>query len=72
MSASFAVPDVLYERELRDYGREELVKLGLRVESLDGEGVALAMINVAAADEGAHIAQDSRTGTGPSASIIHL
>jgi predicted nucleic acid-binding protein len=42
LSATFAVPDVLYERELRDYGDEELVKLGLRVESLDGDGVALA------------------------------
>ena len=43
MSATFAVPDVLYERELRDYGGEELVKLGLKVESLDGDGVELAM-----------------------------
>jgi predicted nucleic acid-binding protein len=43
LSATFAVPDVLYERELRDYGGEELVKLGLRVESLDGDGVELAM-----------------------------
>ena len=43
LSATFAVPDVLYERELRDYGGEELVKLGLKVESLDGDGVALAM-----------------------------
>jgi hypothetical protein len=43
LSATFAVPDVLYERELRDYGGEELVKLGLKVESLDGDGVELAM-----------------------------
>jgi predicted nucleic acid-binding protein len=43
LSATFAVPDVLYERELRDYGGEELVSLGLRVESLDGDGVELAM-----------------------------
>lgn len=43
LSATFAVPDVLYERELRDYGGEELVKLGLKVQSLDGDGVALAM-----------------------------
>jgi hypothetical protein len=43
LPATFVVPDVLYERELRDYGGEELVKLGLKVESLDGDGVALAM-----------------------------
>jgi predicted nucleic acid-binding protein len=43
LSATFAVPDVLYERELRDYGGEELVKLGLKVQSLDGDGVAVAM-----------------------------
>lgn len=43
LSATFAVPDVLYERELRDHGGEDLVKLGLKVESLDGDGVALAM-----------------------------
>ena len=43
LSATFAVPDVLYERELRDHGGEDLVKLGLKVELLDGEGVALAM-----------------------------
>ena len=43
LSATFAVPDVLFERELRDYGGKELVKLGLKVESLDGDGVALAM-----------------------------
>ena len=43
LSATFAVPDVLYERELRDHGGEELLKLGLKVESLDGDGVALAM-----------------------------
>jgi hypothetical protein len=28
---------------LRDHGGEDLVKLGLKVESLDGDGVALAM-----------------------------
>src|SRR5258706_15291236 len=43
LSATFAVPDVLYERELRDHGGEELMKLGLKVESLDGNGVELAM-----------------------------
>ena len=43
LSATFAVPDVLYERELRDHGGEDLVKLGLKVESLDGDGVALTI-----------------------------
>src|SRR5271154_679347 len=43
LSATFAVPDVLFERELREYGGDELLRLGLRVESLDGEGVAMAM-----------------------------
>ena len=43
LSATFSVPDVLYERELRDHGGEDLVKLGLKVQSLDGDGVALAM-----------------------------
>ena len=35
LSATFAVPDLLYERELRDYGGEDLVKFGLKVESLE-------------------------------------
>ena len=39
----FAVPDLLYERELRNYGGEALLALGLRVEELDGDGVALAL-----------------------------
>jgi len=43
LSATFAVPDVLYEREPREHGGDELLKLGLKVESLDGEGVAMAM-----------------------------
>jgi len=37
-----------------------------------GQKVGIVVINVAAADESAHIAQDSRTSTGPSTSIIHL
>ena len=36
----FAVPDLLYRRELQDHGGREL---GLKVEELDGEGVALAL-----------------------------
>jgi predicted nucleic acid-binding protein len=42
----FAVPDALYEDELIDLGdtdRQELRNLGLRVESLDPEGMAQAM-----------------------------
>ena len=40
----FAVPDLLYERELKPLGvGGELRKLGLRVETLDGAGVALAI-----------------------------
>lgn len=37
-----AVPDVLYERELRPTNGELLRTLGLRVLLLDGDGVALA------------------------------
>lgn len=42
----FAVPDALYEDELIDLGeidREQLKGLGLRVESLDAEGMAQAV-----------------------------
>lgn len=39
----FTVPDLLYERELREHGGPEFVSLGLRVEELDGEGVSLAL-----------------------------
>lgn len=39
----FAVPDLLYERELKDYGGDALMRLGLLVEGLDGSGVALAL-----------------------------
>ncbi len=39
----FVVPDLLYERELKDYGGNRLLKLGLRVEELDGDGVARAL-----------------------------
>lgn len=38
----FTVPDLLYKRELRDYNGPQLQALGLRVEELDGNGVALA------------------------------
>lgn len=42
LAAEFAVPDVLFEHELRPYGGAALLTLGLRVESLDGDGVARA------------------------------
>ncbi len=40
---AFTVPDLLYERELREHGGSEFVRLGLRVEELDGDGVSLAL-----------------------------
>lgn len=39
----FAVPDLLYERELKDHGGPALIEMGLRVEELDGAAVALAL-----------------------------
>ena len=39
----FVVPDLLYERELKGYGGDELMRLGLVVEELDGDGVSLAL-----------------------------
>ena len=39
----FAVPDLLYERELKEHGGPALIDMGLRVEELDGEAVALAL-----------------------------
>jgi len=39
----FTIPDLLYERELREHGGPEFVRMGLRVEELDGEGVARAL-----------------------------
>lgn len=41
-SFQLAVPDLLFERELRDWVDPDLLSLGLMVLSLDGEGVALA------------------------------
>jgi hypothetical protein len=43
LSFEFAVPDLLYKRELRDHNGPELVQLGLRVEALDDDGVRLAI-----------------------------
>ena len=39
----FAVPDLLYERELKPFGGNDLLQRGLRVEALDGAGVTLAL-----------------------------
>ena len=39
----FTVPDLLYERELKDHGGPEFVRLGLRVAELGGDEVALAL-----------------------------
>ena len=39
----FTVPDLLYERELREHGGPDFVRMGLRVAELDGCGVALAL-----------------------------
>ena len=38
----FAVPDVLYNRELKNFGGPQLKDLGLRIEELAPEGVELA------------------------------
>ena len=42
LSFAVAVPDLLYKRELKNYGGSHLLELGLRVESLENDGVALA------------------------------
>jgi predicted nucleic acid-binding protein len=42
LDAQIVVPDLLYERELRQYNGEELRRLGLRVESLTGEELQVA------------------------------
>ena len=39
----FTVPDLLYERELKEHGGPEFVRLGLRIAELDGDGVSLAL-----------------------------
>lgn len=39
----FAVPDLLYERELKEYGGEDLIRLGLAVEELDGDNLTRAV-----------------------------
>ena len=39
----FAVPDLLYEQELKNHGGDELIRLGLVVEELDSENVIRAL-----------------------------
>ncbi|MDE0459795.1 MAG: hypothetical protein OXI15_21105 [Chromatiales bacterium] len=39
----FTVPDLLYERELKNHGGDRLLGLGLRIAALDGEGVMQAL-----------------------------
>jgi len=38
----FVVPDALYEKEIKDYGGERLVALGLEIRSLTGEQITEA------------------------------
>jgi hypothetical protein len=38
-----AVPDLLYDRELKGYGGEQLIRLGLIVEGLEGDGITRAL-----------------------------
>ena len=40
---SFVVPDLLYERELKDYNGPALVEFGLHVQKLDSAGLTLAI-----------------------------
>lgn len=42
LDAQIVVPDLLYERELRQYNGEEFRRLGLRVEGLTGEELQIA------------------------------
>ena len=39
----FTVPDLLYQRELKNHGGDRLLGLGLRIAALDGEGVMQAL-----------------------------
>ena len=44
LSCEFSVPDLLYERELKPFNGPDLIKLGLKVEELDGNGINKALI----------------------------
>jgi hypothetical protein len=43
LSWEFVVPDLLYKRELREFNGPDLLRLGLRVEALEEDGVRLAL-----------------------------
>ena len=43
LPVQFAVPDLLYERELKNWRGDELIRLGLAVEELDGDAVTRAL-----------------------------
>ncbi len=43
LNYEFVVPDLLSEEELKPYGGDRLLELGLRVEELDGSGVGQAI-----------------------------
>jgi len=43
LNYEFVVPDLLFEEELKPYGGDRLLELGLRVEELDGSGVGQAI-----------------------------
>ncbi len=43
LQLEFCVPDLLYEQELRQYGGERLIALGLSVHELDAEGISQAV-----------------------------
>ena len=43
LPVQFTVPDLLYERELKNWRGAELMRLGLAVEELDGEAVTCAL-----------------------------
>lgn len=45
LPCQFAVPDLLYERELKNYGGEQLIRLGLVIEELDSEGLTNAIVH---------------------------
>ena len=42
LSCEFSVPDLLYDRELKDFNGPHLQGLGLLIEELDGAGVEMA------------------------------
>lgn len=43
MPFEFTVPDLLYNRELKNHGGDRLCALGLRIAELDGDGVMRAL-----------------------------